>query len=436
MSARYEVAIAGGGPVGLALALALARLGYEVALIEPQPRPALDAAPDDYDLRTYALSNASVALLTRLAAWPAVAGARAAPYAAMRVWEDAPERALGFDAKLVGEAVLGHIVEDRVLRAALFERVVQEPRIAVLASRVEAFERGEPVAAAHAGEVGAARLVESRAATLRLADGAVLRVKLAVAADGAGSTLRELGGLAMTGEPAAQRAIVANVRVERAHESTAWQRFTADGPLAFLPLGGRNCGVVWSVPQVRAAELLALDDDAFRAVLGEAFQWRLGAVETTSPRASFPLLPQLASRYVGARLALVGDAAHTVLPLAGQGLNLGLLDVAALAEVLEAETAGGSRLARADAVSRAAVADPGDATLLARYERARASDNALAASTFRALDRLFRSRTPGAAWLRRSGLSLVDQVLPLKRELALVASGFAGRVPPLARRLS
>lgn len=409
MTQAHDVAIVGGGAVGASLALGLARGGFDVALVEPHAPPAHDAAAP-HDLRTYAMSPASIALLTRLDAWAGVVARRVSPYERMAVWADDASRGIAFDASLVGERALGAIVEDRVLRDALWQRVLAEPAIARCESALSSF----------AADRGGVRLV--------LADGAEVRASLAVAADGARSSLRALAGLdanadAAPGErtaPLKQRAVVANLRTELPHEQTAWQRFTGDGPLAFLPLSNGECSIVWSLPDARAGELLALDDVAFRECVGASFQHRLGRIVSCSERAAFPLAPMLAPRYAGERVVLVGDAAHVVLPLAGQGLNLGLLDVGALFEVLG--EAGRGAL--------------GAAATLARYERWRRADNALAAHGFALLDRLFRSTSPGIAWLRATGLSVAGSIAPLRRELALQASGFAGRVPALSRRLS
>jgi len=401
MSARHDVAIAGGGAIGAALALALAKEGCEVALIEPQAPAAFDpSAP--HDLRAYALSPASIALLERLGVWRDVVTRRVSPYATMKVWSDDMSRGIAFDAKLIGETKLGAIVEDRALRDALWQRVVASPRIVLHAAALERFE---------------ALRTHAR---LALAGGTSVDAALAVAADGARSTLRTLAGLDATASDPHQRAIVANVRTERPHEATAWQRFTEHGPLAFLPLSNGECSIVWSVPEAVATELLALDDAAFRARLGSAFQHRLGEIVESSKRLAFPLSSMNAPRYVGERVALVGDAAHVVLPLAGQGLNLGLLDAAALVEVLR------------DAPDR----DAGAAEALERYERWRKPDNARAAQTFVALDRLFRAPTSAIAWIRGTGLVIADHIAPLKREIALQASGFGGRVPALSQRLA
>lgn len=399
---RHDVAIAGGGAVGTALALALARGGLEVALIEPQePAPWNAAGP--HDLRTYALSPASVALLSRLDVWSDVRARRASAYNRMCVWENDPALALAFGAELIGESQLGWIVEDAVLRDALWQRARAEPRVAILAGAASDFEAG------------------AAGARLATGDSRALRVRLAVAADGGASPLRALAGLAVEDHAYGQRAVVANVRTQLPHQATAWQRFTPEGTLAFLPLANGESSIVWSLPDARARDVLALDDAAFRVQVGESFQQRLGEVVGSSARASFPLRMQLAPRYVAPRVALVGDAAHVVHPLAGQGLNLGLLDVAALADVL--------------AQAREQGEDLGNAAVLARYEAWRRADVAAGARAFDAIDRLFRNPVAGVSWLRRTGLALVDRIAPLKREFALHASGFAGRVPALSRRL-
>jgi 2-octaprenylphenol hydroxylase len=396
-----DVLVVGGGVVGAALALALARERIEVALVEARAPAAFD--PADVDLRVFALAPAAVALLERLGAWPRVLAMRACPYRTMRVWERDRRDELSFDAGMVGAATLGHIVEDRALKAALWATLDANPAIQRLCpARVLRCEAGA---------------ADTR---VELDDGQRIRARLVVAADGAASPLREAAGLALDATPYGQRAVVAHVRTARGHEDTAWQRFTPQGTLALLPLADGRVSVVWSLKDARATSVLALDDPAFCAAIAEASDARLGEVLETTPRAAYPLRLQLAHRYAGARLALVGDAAHVFHPLAGQGLNLGLLDAAALVEVL----AGAAR----------AREDLGAAVVLARYARWRQGEVARAARAFELLDGLFRSDVGPLPWLRRTGLSLVQRIGPLRRELALHASGFAGRVPELARR--
>lgn len=404
MSERpVDVLVAGGGAVGAALALALARERFDVVLVDGRAPAAFDTA--DVDLRVFAVSPASAALLTRLGAWDRVAALRVSPYRRMRVWEQGASDELSFDAALVGAPQLGHIVEERALRAGLWAALDAGAGVRrVCPARVVRCEPGSG---------------DSR---VELDDGSRWRARLVVAADGAQSPLREAARLGLDIMPYGERAVVAHVRTERPHEATAWQRFTPAGPLALLPLVDGRVSVVWSLRDARATSMLALDDAAFVDAITDASGARLGRVQATSPRAAFPLRMQLARHYAASRLALVGDAAHTVHPLAGQGLNLGLLDAAALSEVL--------------AAAAAAREDLGAPAVLARYERWRRGEVARAAHAFGLLDGLFRSDFGPLPLLRRAGMGLVQRIGPLKREFALHASGFAGRVPVLARRLS
>jgi len=398
--ARFDVAVVGGGAVGASLALALDHAGFRSVLVEAGEVPVFD--PAQMDLRVYALSPASLALLQRLGVREPLAQLRCAPYQRMSVWQHGGE-ALNFDAELIGEPVLGAIAEDQALRAALWQRLAQSGVERRTQVKVQRFEPG-------ASDV-----------RLGLDDGSVIRATLIVACDGVASPLRALAGLSIASEPYAESAIVAHVRSERPHQATAWQCFGSDGPLAFLPLADGRSSIVWSVPKARAASLLTLDRSAFAAALEAAFDSRLGALELDSERAALPLNLQLASRWVGARLALAGDAAHAVHPLAGQGLNLGLLDIAALVDVLSA--------------ARSTGADIGAAACLRDYERWRQGDAVLTARAFDWINGLFRSQVPLLPWLRGRGLGWIDRVRPLKREFARHASGFGGRVPSLSQRL-
>jgi 2-octaprenyl-3-methyl-6-methoxy-1,4-benzoquinol hydroxylase/2-octaprenylphenol hydroxylase len=247
------------------------------------------------------------------------------------------------------------------------------------------------------------------AVTATLTDGTRLRAKLLIAAEGAQSSIRTKLGIAFKGRDYGQRAVVAHVATERPHQGTAWQRFQPGGPLAFLPLADGRCSIVWSLPDAEAARILALDDTAFRAELGCAFDFRLGAISATTPRAAFPLRLRLAEKYVVGRCALAGDAAHVVHPLAGQGMNLGFRDVACLRRVLRTARERGS--------------DLGAAHILRRYERERRSENTLAARGFDTIERIFGSSRPTLAALRATGLFAIECIAPLKHRLADVAAG-------------
>ncbi len=240
-----------------------------------------------------------------------------------------------------------------------------------------------------------------------------------VGADGADSRVRALAGIDEHRREYDQEAVVATVTTERSNPAIAWQRFLTTGPLAFLPLADGRSSIVWSTGPAEAARLVELPEDEFRAVLGEAFEHRLGAVTAVGRRARFTLRRAHAARYVGPRLALVGDAAHVVHPLAGQGVNLGLLDAATLAEVL--------------LQGRARGCDLGALALLRRYERWRKGENLAMLAALDGLKRLFGASAPPLRWARSAGLSLVDRFPPAKRFFMRRAMGLEGDLPAAAR---
>ncbi len=387
----HDVIVVGAGMVGAALALALARAGFDVAVIEPRaPKPWDEHG--EVDLRVVALAPSSVDLFTRLDVWKEISIARASAYRHMRVWDALAPGDLNFDAAEEGHAALGYIVENRLIQHTLWQALQREPRITM-----------------HCPGTVAATDVSTDRRTLTLDDASILAAKLVVAADGADSALRGMVGIASSDRDYHQRAIVAHVATDRAHESTAWQRFLLGATLAFLPLADGRSSIVWSVPEAESQRLLALDDAAFCAELGAAFDFRLGRITATTPRASFPLRMKLAERYLAPRLALIGDAAHAVHPLAGQGVNLGLRDVDELCSVL--------------VEARDAKRDFASESVLRRYERRRRSDNVLSAHAFDAINRVFGSEAMPLAALRGAGMAVVDNIAPLKRAFARHAAG-------------
>lgn len=393
MSRRGELdaIIVGGGAIGAALALGLARDGFDIALVEARA-PTPWNPSDDVDLRVVALASDARLLFENLGVWTAIAGARIGPYRRMRVWDALAPGELAFDAAENGEAALGWIVENGLVQHALWSALGAEPRARVLCPA--------EVAGVDSDDEGVAAT---------LADGTRLRARVLVAADGAQSPLRKALGIDCDDRDYAQRAVVANVATARPHEETAWQRFLPGGPLAFLPLADGRSSIVWSLPGAEAARVLALDDAAFRAELGAAFDFRLGEIVSSTPRAAFPLRLRLAKRYVAGRSVLAGDAAHVVHPLAGQGMNLGFRDVACLRRVLrDARDRGG---------------DFGAPHVLRRYERERRSENALAAHGLDAIERLFGATDPLTPTLRGAGLALVDRLAPVKHVFAAIAAG-------------
>ncbi len=389
--AVHDVAVVGAGMVGAALALSLARDGFDVAMIEPRA-PAPWRVQDEVDLRVVALAQSSVELLNSLDVWTAISSARACAYRRMRVWDGLAPGELGFDSADDGEAALGYIIENRLIQHVLWLALREHPRISLRCpAKVTATEA----------------LADRRMLTLE--DGTMLSARLVIAADGADSALRGMVGIATTDRGYSQRAIVAHVATERPHENTAWQRFLPGSTLAFLPLADGRSSIVWSVAETEVARLLVLDDAAFRGELGAAFDFRLGTITATTPRVGFPLHLRLAERYLAPRFALVGDAAHVVHPLAGQGVNLGLRDVAELAAVLVA--------------ARDEKKDFAAESTLRRFERRRRSDNALSAHAFDAIQRVFASDAMPIASLRGAALTTVDRIAPLKRLFAAHAAG-------------
>lgn len=374
----YDVAIVGGGLVGASLALALAGGRRRVCLIERQ-NVAAPPADDSWDARVYAISPGSRAFLARHDGFH-VPGSRRAPVLAMDVRGDQGGR-IRFDAIEMAADELAVIVENRCLLWSLWRKL--EGRVDLLT--------GVTLAGAEFGNgVG----------LLRCDDGRELRARLLVAADGAQSWLREQAGIGFSRLPYQQHGVVANFACERDHGSVARQWFRRDGVLAWLPLPGNRLSMVWSTDDDHAKELTAMPLDMLSSRVAEAGGNALGGLRALAPAQAFPLAMGRADATVGPRLALVGDAAHTVHPLAGQGVNLGFGDARQLAELLAGHDG-----------------DPGDPMLLARYARGRAEEVKAMQSVCHGLQRLFGHPSDGAAVLRNVGLRLVDGVGPLKRGL-------------------
>jgi 2-polyprenylphenol 6-hydroxylase len=396
-----DVAVVGGGMVGAAAALALARAGFSTALLEARAPTAWHVS-DEVDLRVVGLAPSSLALLDDLGVWTSIRDARAGPYAHMHVWDAESGAAIDFDAASEGRDLLGYIVENNLVQWTLWQ-ALEAAGGGSRATSVCGVRRLCPA------EVKGFEAREDRI-QLQLADGEILAARLLVAADGAASPLRQLAGIGTRGRDYAQRAVVAHVRTERPHENTAWQRFLSSGPLALLPLADGRSSLVWSLPEAAAQRVLALDDQAFLDELGIASDFRLGRIVGSTKRAAFPLKLQLAERYQADRFVLLGDAAHAVHPLAGQGVNLGLRDVAELRDTLVAARIAGS--------------DIGAAHVLRRYARRRRSADTLDALGFDALARIYAWQSPALVAARGFGVRLLDHLAPLKRRLSEHAAGF------------
>lgn len=412
----YDIAVVGAGLVGASLACAIARSeGCEdlrIALVEPGSPP-VPFHGDHFDPRVVALTRQSQSFLDTLGAWPLIQAGRLCPYTRMFVWDGNGTGSIAFDGRDFGEANLGHIVENSLALKAILKRLEHLPNVHLLRGRKvqQVLETaGEESPAAH---------------SLLLEDGNLLRASLVLAADGGNSRMRELLAMETREWDYGQDAIVTTVRSEKSHDFTAWQIFLASGPLAFLPLcqaGEAEQGeahfssIVWSAERKRAEELMAMDDPAFARALESAFEHKLGKIESVAPRFSFPLRQRHAVDYVRPGFALVGDAAHTIHPLAGQGVNLGLLDARALAGEIQR------------AVQRRVPLS--DYSILRRYQRHRKGENLAMMALMEGFKRLFGSENPGLHLLRNMGMRQVDNVPQLKNLLARHAMGIDSEAGP------
>ena len=388
---QYDVAVAGGGLTGLVAAASFARAGFRVVVVEGRERGA------GGDGRVSAITVASERVLRGLGIWERVTGA--APFRQITVWEAPGGAEIHFEAEAVGADHLGHIVENRVVAEALEDAVESLGVAWRRPSRVSGLGLGR-------GEV-----------TLDLGRSRI-GAGLLVGADGGDSLVRKLAGISIRGRDYGQIGIVCSVRPERHHRDIAWQVARRAGPLAFLPLPESLCSIVWSTECEHAEYLLALADEAFRRELAAAFERRLGEIEWAGPRAGFPLHSIQASTYCAPRVALAGDAAHTIHPLAGQGVNLGILDAAVLAEVAADAREGGR--------------DPGGRATLERYERRRKAHNLAVHWAVDGFDRLFRAGGMPVRVIRNAGLAATHRLGPIKKRIMRHASGLDGDLPAVA----
>lgn len=423
---RADVLIVGGGMVGMALACVLAGQGFEVHVVEEKAPKAFDPA-QDLDLRVSALSLASESLLQSAGAWehvlgmtfspgakrglpevqleeqtPSLAVARAVPFRRMRVWDQVGFGDTRFDSRDIGEPFLGHIVENRVLQLALW-RAAEDLEGVTLHCPAQLVDVQ----------------IQTQGAQAVLSDGSRVHAALVVGADGAHSRLRELAHIGLTAWDYDVEALVATVQTCAPQQDITWQRFTPSGPQALLPLPGRHASLVWYHAPDEVARLLALDEADFLAELRRSFPRELGGIEAVLGRGSFKLTRRHAQTYAKPRLVLAGDAAHTIHPLAGQGVNLGFMDVAALAESLIA--------------ARACNQDIGSLHVLQAYEGKRRGENLLMQSGMDVLHHLFKPAQGIVPLARGMMLRLANDVPPLRRMLTRRATGRAGEVPRMAR---
>lgn len=410
-----DVAIVGGGMVGASLALALAQAPLRIALVEGVD-PAAAAAQPSFDDRTTALGNGTRRILEALGVWDDVR-AEAAPIRTIHVSDAGRFGFARLEAAQQGIDAFGFVVVNRVLGRALWSRLGAQPTLL----------RCMP-ARAHGGELdGEARVLALDSAAPDVPRR--LRARLVIAADGAQSLLRSAAGIDAQVAEYGQVAVIANLAPDRPHQGVAYERFTPSGPLALLPLASGDWGVVWTLTPERAAEALGWDDARFIDELQRCFGWRAGRFVRVGRRASYPLSLMRASRAGAQRLVLIGNAAQSLHPVAGQGFNLGLRDAATLAELLV------ERAARPEATATVNGFDPGGDELLAEFAARRAADRDGVARFTDGLIRLFGDRRPGVGLARDLGLLLFDLSPTAKSTLSRVSWGFAGRTPRLARGL-
>ncbi|MDN5870062.1 MAG: UbiH/UbiF/VisC/COQ6 family ubiquinone biosynthesis hydroxylase [Nitrococcus sp.] len=390
-----DVAIQGAGMVGLMLAAALARAGLRVMLLDNDRLPHWRV--EQYGRRVCAINLASERLLRALGVWEGLQ--RISPFRAIRVWDSLGGGHIGFDAADLGEPHLGHIIENELIRSVLHQSISAVAGVEIrMPACIENLEPGD------------------EAVSLRLTDGSRLTAALVVGADGARSAIRGLLGIPARCTSYAQKAIVAAIRTEVPHGEIARQWFLPGGPLAFLPLADERCSIVWSLPAAQAQARLALDEVAFREALTRGSAGRLGDILEVGERGAFPLQRLHAAHYCTERAALVGDAAHVIHPLAGQGVNLGFQDAAVLAKVV------------IDAKRRGR--DIGGRLALRRYERARRGENLLMEWSMDGFHRLFAPNQPSLARLRSLGLGVTHRIGFAKRFFMRRAIGSGASIPP------
>ncbi len=401
MTVQAEVIVVGGGMVGAALACALGHGGIDTLLLDRRS-PEREWDEGQRDIRVSALTKASQAILECIGAWSGIVQRGAAPYKDMRVWDGRSEGYLHFDCADTVFTELGHIVENRITVAALWDVLDSLPTVQCITP----------------AEIEGMDLTEN-GRRLRLTDGRCFKAPLVIAADGRESALRSMAGIGVTGWPYQQDGLVATVQTEFEHQATAWQRFLEEGPLAFLPLFDGQCSIVWTLSTHTAQRYLALPDDEFLRLLQQASGGILGDMLKIGPRAAFPLKFQFADRYTDAHFALAGDAAHAMHPLAGQGANAGLLDAAALAEAIIVTKRDGRPLAGKQ--------------YLRQYERWRKGDNLMMMMSMDLINKTYAVDSPIFAKLRSFGMNRINHTAALKDYLNRHAMGLRDDLPCLAK---
>jgi len=387
---NYDVIIVGGGMVGSSLACLLAKAGVHVAVIEAFAPTAFNEN-DPHDLRVSAISHFSRSVLNNAGAWSHIEAMRISPYEQMHVWDGTGDGEIHFDAAEINEAQLGHIIENRIIQLGLTQALQQyETADLICPAKLENFT------------------IENKTVLATLDNGDKLSAALIVGADGARSHVRDLANIPVDKNDYGQSGLVTVVETELENQSTAWQRFISTGPLAFLPLSKNQSSIVWTLPSDRADYMLSLSDDDFKTKLAEAVDYKLGNITKLAQRAAFPLKGSQAESYVKPNIALIGDAAHTIHPLAGLGVNLGFKDAAKLAEVL---------------LATKSTAQMGEFKILRRYERARRGDNVITMKAMEAFRSLFGNTLNPVRQLRNFSLNLVNENKIIKHAFIRQAMG-------------
>ena len=410
---NFDIIILGGGIVGAAMALALSDTDLKIALVDANDlEPGqLDLPPGVFDPRVCALTEASKNLLDNLGVWNQIDAMRVSPYTGMQVWDAEGTGNIHFSASELGVSELGYIVENSVIQSALLE-CLKTTSVSVLGGvEVQGLDTDTPSS-------------DEYQVCLKLWDKSTLTARLLIAADGASSRARGWACIPMREWDYLHHAIVTTVEIEKNHQNTAWQIFLDTGPLAFLPLPSTNegrhfCSIVWSLVPDEARRIMATDDELFSQLLAQAIEHRFGRILHVDKRFGHPLRQRHARQYHRNQIVLIGDAAHTIHPLAGQGANLGLLDVASLTEELKRACQRGESFAASH--------------ILDRYQRSREGHNLAMAGIMEGLQRLFDSNHMLFRWLRNTGLNLTDRLPVLKQEIVSRAMGIKGELPELAR---
>lgn len=398
---NYDVVIVGGGMVGLTLALALQSSGLTVAVIDNEDGGT--PVSGEPQLRVSAISYASQKILQHVGAWPAIIAQRAQPYDQMQVWEQDSFGRIDFSAEQVNLPQLGHIIENQVIRSALWQQAQASSHVTLLApAKIRKL------------------MLSEKQAIITMADDSMLTANLIVGADGANSFIRQQANLPMTFWDYDHTAIVATIRTQQPHNNRARQIFTPHGPLAFLPLWEPDlCSIVWSQDSSQARALLTLDEKGFSHSLTAAFDGQLGICELVSERQSFPLKMRYVRQWVSERAVVIGDAAHTIHPLAGQGVNLGLADAASLAETLIG--------------LHQEQKDIGSTENLQAFERWRKTEACKMIATMEGFKRLFSGSHPLKKLLRDVGMSAMNHMPMAKDKMIRQAMGLEGELPMMAK---